>query len=273
MKIVFSTARKVQQFATIFANLKNFTENVCIYFRPDEVYIQCMDDSHCSLFECKLNSAWFQEYEYNEDQTSIGINIGMVNKVLNTWNESQTVSIELAGASSDSTGEAADKILFKFENGENITGQFNKYFELPLVNIESELMDVKLFDTLVDLTVDSKVFGALINQLSIFDSNLTLIFNEDNVECISSGTGGSMKALIKVEDVKEYATSEGILLKQSYSLRYVHQMCQFNKLAAEIQMGFSENTPMIMKYDLSDAAEETSSYARIHLAPKMIEDF
>ena len=122
-----------------------------------------------------------------------------------------------------------------------------------------------ILTTLVDLSVESKIFCSLINQLSIFDSTLTLIFNEENIECISSGSEGSMKALINVNDVKEYAIPESTNLKQSYSLRYVQMMCNFNKLATEMEMGFSAETPMTMKYVLGDN-NDPNSFVRIHLA-------
>ena len=94
MKLVFATAKKCQQFSNIFANLKAFTDNVAIYFKPDQVYIQSMDDSHCSLFECRLMSKWFKTYDFDpaSDMGQIAINIVMLNKVLNTWIESQELS-------------------------------------------------------------------------------------------------------------------------------------------------------------------------------------
>jgi proliferating cell nuclear antigen PCNA len=266
MKIVFATARKVQQFATIIANLKNFTDNVCIYFRENGLYIQCLDDSHCCLFECDLKSTWFKTYEFSPDtdQNCIGINISMLNKVLNTWNETQTLTLELE--------DGSDKIAINFEKSDNNNVHFDKFFELSLVSLESDLMDVKNFDTLVDLTVESKIFCSLISNLMMFNEVLTLTFNEENVECTSSGTDGSMKALINVNDVTEYAIPESTILVQSYSLRYVQLMCQFNKLAPEMRMGFGESMPMVMKYILSEDNDKDSSYACIHLAPKIVED-
>ena len=222
------------------------------------------------------------------DQACIGVNIAMLNKVLNAWNDTQELSIE--------TDPVTDKVAINYEKGNAATGHFNKYFELSLMTLENNLMDVKVKDTLVDLTVDSKIFCALINQLTIFDNNLTFTFNEDNIECVSSGTEGSMKALINIAEVKEYAIPESTILKQSYSLRYVQMMCHFNKLAAEIKMGFSEDMPMVMKYSLDDPAEKkadaseadasetaaensddeeeeenTESFVRIHLAPKIMD--
>jgi 50S ribosomal protein uL3 len=97
MKLVFATAKKCQQFAAIFANLKSFTDNVSIYFKEESAYVQCMDDSHCSLFECRLMRQWFKKYEFDAetDMGHIAINIVMLNKVLNTWTEGQELSIEI----------------------------------------------------------------------------------------------------------------------------------------------------------------------------------
>lgn len=270
MKIVFASPRKVQQFVTIFANLKNFTDNICMYFKPTGLYIQCMDGSHCCLFECNLGSDWFETYEYDEnvDQSCIGLNIVMMNKVLGTWNEKLMFTILLQNG--------CDKISINFEKDDDTSSgdQFDKFFELPLIVIENELMNVQSFETTADLTVDSVVFCSLIKSLAIFNDTLTLTFNEENIECVSSGSEGSMKALITADDVKEYAISENTIFKQSYSLRYVQTMCSFNKLSSEMIMGFGEKMPMVMKYVLSDAEDEHESFASIHLAPKIadIED-
>jgi len=262
MKLTFASARRSQIFAIIFANLKTFTENVSLYFREDNIYIQCLDDSHCCLFEAKLMSDWFKEYTFDPatDQACVGVNIAMFNKVLATWNDTQEMSIEIE--------PDTDKICINYENGNVITGQFNKFFELSLIDIETELLDVRVAETLVDLTIESKVFCSLIGQLTNFDNNLTLTFNEENIECVSSGTEGSMKAMINVNEVKEYAIPESAVLKQSYSLRYVQMMCQFNKLATEMELGFSETMPMLMTYGIGDD-NDSESFVRIHLAPKI----
>ena len=80
----------------------------------------------------------------------------------------------------------------------------------------------------------------------------------------SSGNDGSMQVEMKIDDIKEYAIAEATTIVQSYSLKYIHLMCQFNKLAPEMNMGFSKDKPMTMKYDLLE-----DSYVLIHLAPKM----
>jgi hypothetical protein len=171
------------------------------------------------------------------------------------------------------TEPGSDKLHISFENGNNAaaSGQFEKYYEISLIELESQLMDVKLGDTLVDLNIDSKVFHSLINQLTIFDNTLTFTFNEENVECVSSGSDGKMTAKINAQDIATYAIPEETVLTQSYSLKYVQMMTTFNKLAPEMELGFSAEMPMIMKYALGDN-NDTDSFVRIHLAPKIVDE-
>ena len=265
MKLVFANAKKCQQFIAIFANLKNFTDNVSIYFKPTQFYIQSMDDSHCSLFECQLTKAWFKTYEFDAktDMGQIAINIVMLNKVLATWIDSQEMIIE--------TEPNSDKIHISFENGNADTSQFNKYYELSLIDLENQLLDVVIGDTLVDMSVSSKMFHSLVNQLTIFNDDLKITFNEENVEFTSAGTDGKMTARIQSEDLDSYAIPESTVLTQTYSLRYIHMMAAFNKLAPEMVLGFSAELPMVMKYALGDNNDE-DSFVRIHLAPKITDD-
>jgi proliferating cell nuclear antigen PCNA len=265
MKLVFANARKCQQFAAMFANLKSFTDNVSIYFKEESVYIQTMDDSHCSLFECRLMSKWFKTYQFdpNTDMGQIAINIVMLNKVLNTLSDSQELSIEIEPDS--------DKIHINFENNNTDTSQFNKYYELPLITLENQLLDAIVGDTLVDLNIDSKMFHSLMNQLTMFNDNLKITFNEEDIEFTSAGSEGRMTAKIKAEDLAGYAIPEETVLTQTYSLKYVQMMATFNKLAPEMELGFSAEMPMLMKYALGDN-NDPESFVRIHLAPKIVDE-
>ena len=258
MKITIEDARKSSKLANIFCHLKPFTDHVVIYFKDSGVYIQCMDNCHCALFECSLDKAWFTTYSYNtdDDMPSICVSISMLYKVLNAREDDQTLEIALSK-------ENEDKIYITF-NG----GKMCKYFELPLINVDGDLLNTnELIETDIDLTIEAKTFCDLINQLLIFDEILTLTFSEDKIDMKSSGNEGSMQVEMKIDDIKEYAIAEATTIVQSYSLKYIHLMCQFNKLAPEMNMGFSKDKPMTMKYDLLE-----ESYVRIHLAPKMVDD-
>ena len=263
MRVIISDTKKCNKFTSLFQHLKQFTTNIQLNFRKEGLYIQCLDDSHCCLFETDIKVGWFQTYNLETPDVAckaIGINLNMFHKVLNARQESQSIELKL-----NKGNDEDDNILINFIDG--VDKVFDKYFELSLVNIDEELMNVTANDTLVDLTIETKTFCDMISQFMIFDDALTITFNDDRIGLHTSGSDGKMRTEIKLDDVNEYVTTENITLVQSYSLRYINMMCHFNKLSSEIYMGFSDSMPMHMKYSLGD-----DSYLNFHLAPKIIED-
>lgn len=261
MNLSLSDSRKIFKFATLFANLKPFSSSVVVHFRSDGLYIQSMDDSHCSLLECSLQAAWFDDYVLHNDTTCrAGISLSMFHKVLHSRQDNQKLVLSLL--------PQTDTITIAFLSVDPATRSFDKQFELPLMDIEVDLVEIKE-NTEVDVILESKLFTDLINQLNLFDDNLTLVFQEEQIELISKGMEGSMKAVIKIENVKSYVIPEGPPLTQAYSLKYLQMMCQFNKLANDITMGFGNFMPMSMRYNFT---EDGHNFIRIHLAPKMNPD-
>lgn len=261
MKIVIKDTQKAIKFSTIIQHLKNITDKVSFYFRTTGLYIQCMDDAHCCLFECSISSAWFDEYTFVDgtDLATVGLFMPLFYKVINIRHESQKLELELRD-------DFPDHILIHFVNSEE-GGKFDKHFQLALSYIDYEPMAPIPIETIVDLTMEGKTLCDLVNQLMIFNDVVTLSFKEDMIYLISISGDGSMKVEIKMDDVKEYAIAENTTLNQSYSLKYIQLMCQFNKISSDIAMGFSKAMPMTMKYDLGE-----ESHVMFHLAPKLTDD-
>lgn len=257
MKLILSNQDKISQFSVIFQNLKAFSDHVVLYISEEGLYMQGMESSHCSCFESRLTREWFDDYEYNKetDVASLGINTHVFQRVLGTRRDGQTIELE-ASAGGDTL-----EITF---TGNNEAKCLNKYFELPLMEIEEQLLELGNSDSDVDLVMPSKKFCELISQLQIFDDKLALTFTEEQVTFLSSGSEGSMKVNVSFDDVVEYAVAEDTTLKQSYSLKFISMMCLFSKLDEEFVMAFSENRPMEGRFKL-----EGESYVTFCLAPRV----
>ena len=54
-----------------------------------------MESSHCSLFESRLSSDWFDSFVYDKetDVSSLGINTHVFNKVIGTRRDGQTIEL------------------------------------------------------------------------------------------------------------------------------------------------------------------------------------
>lgn len=258
MKLIISTPKKVSNFATIFNNLKQFSDTMVIYLNEEKFYMQGLDGCHCCLFECKLMAEWFDSYEYagETDLPYIAINTGIFYKIINTRDTNQTIELSIEPGS-DYLG-----ISFTSEDG-----SFDKYFDIPLIDLQTDMMEITESETLVDLTMESDKFHELMSQLTIFDNELILYFDEEKIKVSAEGNEGSMRTEIKLDDVTEYAVAEDSNLTQRYALKYINMMCNFRKLNSEICLGFSEDRPMWLKYNL-----ENESHVCFHLAPKISDE-
>ncbi len=163
-------------------------------------------------------------------------------------------------------------IKFGDRNNDN-DNLFNKHFEIALIDLDTELLVIPDQETHVDLKMETIVFSKLITQLLIFSDQLTLTFTDEDIQFKTSGIEGGMSSKIDLDDVNEYAIGEDSVLTQSYSLAIINMMCNFSKLNKNISMGFSDNMPMSLVYNLSsdDDEDDKTCFVGFYLAPR-IED-
>jgi hypothetical protein len=85
-----------------------------------------------------------------------------------------------------------------------------------------------------------------------------------------------MTVEIKIEEVTEFAIDEDKELRLSFSLNYVHNICQFHKIARDVEICLCEEYPMRMTYVLGDGGTGVEgappANMRFYLAPKIGEE-
>jgi len=244
MKLFLSDQDKICKFSVIFKNLQYLVDAIKIYFSENGLYVQGMDNSSCCLFECNIPGKWFDEYTFQigVDSSQISVNTAIMQKVIGTLGDKQEITMSYEGES--------DILLVELTKG---TSNFDKTFEIALIDLDVELLQIPQQETDVDLVIQTSKFSELISQLLIFSENLTLQFKEDAIDFKASGVEGSMSSCIDLDDVTEYAIEEGASLSHSYSLKYLNLMCNFNKLSKDIVMGFNKDMPMSLLFNLEDS--------------------
>jgi proliferating cell nuclear antigen PCNA len=144
---------------------------------------------------------------------------------------------------------------------------FDKHFELPLMDIEYELMNIPPQDSQAEFTVPSGTFSNLINQLGLFGDSLEIDCSEEKIMLHSvSVDQGKMAVEMKIDDLTEYSINEGEVMHITFSLKILHNICLYNKISKEVIVHLTSNFPMKIVYDLGENANMT-----FYLAPK-IED-
>jgi len=242
-----------------------------------------MDSARVSIFEIMLPAAWFDKYEQtNAANTTIGINTIILFKILNTRDKMQEITIDY---SEDNT----DKLFIHFtsenkaEFGQgsknpttNVIGDrrspeaFDKHFEVALMDIESEIMQIPETEYQAEFSIGSTVFANIINQLKLFGDSLDIKCNEEKIElCSNSMEQGKMSVEIQMDDLTSFVIDEGGELQLSFSLTFMHNICLYNKISKEVEVKIGADYPMKIVYQLPGHDDAKMVF---FLAPKISEN-
>ena len=235
---------RAEIFSNIFQHVKLFSEHINITFDKDKMYLQTMDSSRVSIFEVILPCDWFDEYDIKtEEPITLGIYSSILFKVLNTREKTQILNFVF-------NENDSDKLFIHFTNEDN-KNIFDKHFEIPLIEIEAELLSIPAFESDADITIPSSTFAAIINQLQIFGDTIEFKCTEEKIELRSiSVESGKMIVDIDIDDLTSYSITEDNEMNLSFSLSKLHNICLYNKMSKEIEILLTDNYPMKITYNL-----------------------
>jgi proliferating cell nuclear antigen len=282
MRLTIENKSKMEMFVALFQLLKNWGSCLNLHFEKTRLYIQSMDKSHICLSSIHISSNWFSHYEIDNpsnislDSTNFAI---MMNYALKHSkmeikfeddSDPDTIFINLSSSngsniiSSSDVVEPAKKGKPKVTKLKEDHNKFDHFFELGLIEVEQDTLNIPDVDYDVDFTMKSDNFSELISELMVFGSNLNIMCNEQVLEFNASGDAGKLKVNIPIDDLNEYAIAEGETLDISYSLTHLGKMCLSTKLGQYVSLSISTEYPMAIKYDLGD-----NSSVAFYIAPKI----
>ena len=258
MNILLSQPQKAEQFSMLFQHIKLFTDHINIMFEKQQMFVQCMDGARVAIMELRLPSEWFDSYRHTSESTiTIGLSSSMLFKILNSREKNQQMEISYSF-------DDSDKLCVR-QTSDNTT-EFDKRFEIPLMEIDEETMDIPAKDHQAEITISSYHFAGIVNQLKMFGDTMEIQCSEEKIMLASNSQNqGKMFVEIRIEDVSSFAIEENEKLELSYSLAYLHNMCLYHKLSKEIELKISQDFPMQLVYPLGMEGATLMFY----LAPKI----
>lgn len=248
-------------FSALFQHVKLFSEHINIIFDENKMYIQCMDSSKVSVFEIFLPKEWFDSYELADNASStIGISASMLFKVLNTRDKKQEIMFSF-----ESEG---DSIIINFQCDDKNT--YNKEFALPLMDIESEIMNIPEMESTADISLPSANFANAVKDMRLFGDTFNLSCDQENLTMsANSDESGKMKLKITTDDLTSYEIEEDAELKTSYSLNILYNISLYNKLSEFIHFHVKDGFPLKIVYELDNEIEDAK--IAFFIAPKIDE--
>jgi proliferating cell nuclear antigen PCNA len=255
MNLTINNPAKLDAFSAIFQNMKLFSDNVNISLESTGLFLQAMDSGRVSVVELSIPNDWFDSYSVSSGMT-IGVNSVIFHRILSTRDKSQNIQIE--------SDDNPDTLLVRFKSSDSAV--FDKTFEIPLIDIDSETMSIPTIEYQAEFSLPSVNFNNLMNQLKMFGENMDVDCSEDRIVLHSSSQDcGKMSVEIKIDDLNSFSIDEGEQLEMSFSLLYLYNISQFHKIAKEVELKFKRDYPVQLVYNLG--AENAT--LRFFLAPKI----
>jgi len=255
---ILPTSLKPDIFTSIFQNVRSFTEHISIIFRQNGVYFQTMDSARVSIIEVNLPSGWFDTYTFKNENNGdivLGISSNILFKILNAREKQQRIHVVY---------DSDDVLQIHFTSEDKTV--FDKHFHCPLLDLESETLNIPDIDYAAEFTLPSAVFSTLINQLKNFGDSLEMDCSESRIGLTATSLeSGTMSVEVPIDDLNSFAINEGEELKMSFSLASLHHICSFNKVTKEIMIRLCDNYPLSIVFPIT----EEGAYLRIYLAPKI----
>jgi proliferating cell nuclear antigen len=261
MILTLENHNKLEQFVYLFQLLKVWDSHLNLYFKEEGLFIQAMDKSHVCLAEINIQNTWFTSYNIN-GETKLSVSSIHFSIMMNYALKHNKLEIKYEESIDP------DKLIINLlNNNTNSKTNFEHLFELPLIEVEQDILGIPDVDYDVEFTINSAKFVELISDLNIlFGSDLTIACDENNLNLYSASDNGKLNIPINVDDLDEYIISEGLNIIVCYTLTHIYKMCLSTKLKDSINISISKEYPMRIKYIL----DENSSIV-FFVAPKVID--
>ena len=256
---ILPISSKTDIFTCIFQNVRSFTEHISILFRPNGIYFQTMDSSRISIIELTLPKTWFDSYTFtSKSDIVLGISCNILFKILNAREKQQKIHFVY---------NSNDVLEIHFTSDDKSV--FDKHFQCPLLDLESETMQIPDIEYTAEFTLPSAIFSTLINQLKNFGDSLDMECTETRIELTAKSVEcGAMSVEVPIDDLESFAINEGEELQMSFSLASLHNICSFNKVTKEVMIRLCAEYPLSIIFPIT----EDDTHLKIYLAPKITDN-
>lgn len=256
MRLTVENKSKIEVFVAIFQLLKNWSSHITLQFEDEKLYIQSMDKSHICLADIEIQKKWFSFYECS---TKHKISIDSTHFAILMNYALKHDKLELKYEEND-----CEKLFINFLNEKESKGSFDHFFELNLIDVDEDNLGIPEVNYDVEFTIEAKKLVEVFSELNTFGQDLNIICNESIMELNANGDSTKLKVNIPVDDLDEYAISEGEELNISFSLNHLCKMCLSMKLCATINVSLSGEYPMSLIYNLGEGSKVS-----FFIAPKV----
>lgn len=269
MKFLLESSDKVLKLIEVFKIVKSLGSHCTLFCNSEYIYIQCMDGSHICLFDVKIMKEWFEVYECENE--TISFMSSAIVKILSLYTPKTKVSMDTDGKQ--------EHLNIELEYADGI----NKYFKLPLMDIDMDLLEPGENDYSMEFTIKTKTMDKYINELALFGESLSIKSKNDKLIMKTSGSDGSSMINVPHENLEEFVVEEDLNLNVKVDLKYISHITKIYCVFKTMNIKVDSQFPLCVsfaEYKTSDTdnseenTEETDPLLKIvyFVAPKTLDD-
>lgn len=222
--------------------------------------LQAMDSSHVSLVTVKIPRETFEEFRCDRN-LSLGLNLGVVTKVIKTANNDDVLTLKASGPN--------DTVCFLIESrNQHKVSEYN----IRQLDLDAEHLDIPETDYDCLIRLPAVEFQRICRDLSQIGESVVIDCAKEGVSFAAQGdigTGNVKLAQTAAADRREDAVTIELREKTTltFALRYLNLFTKATPLSAQVKLSMSEDVPLVVEYSIGE-----SGYIRYYLAPKIEDD-
>jgi len=236
MKFQIKDISKAYEFIELVKCIKNLSSDITCQCIEEHIYIQVMDSSHVCLLDIYIPKNWFHLYETSN------ITFSMKTSILAKIMVMYTVDsiIECFIDESD-----ADNIHIKL-----IHDKQQKIFEVPLMDIQKDVLAPTKIDTNLDFIIKTKLLEKYISELTQFGEILSIECKDDKIYLgTKSIEEGTINIEIKNECLEEFNVVEDYTFKGLYFIKYLQYITKLCSIYTSIHLYLDETNPLMITFE------------------------
>ena len=259
--IVF-TYEQIKLFRDVCNTIREYNEFIGLSIQPTYLFTQGSDYSNVSLYEMKLFSNFFYEYNFTFP-ANINLNgKDLIKKVFSDLRENEMMTIKYLE-------NDPDHIQFCFYDGTgSVSTTSHSIIKLKLYDLDQATLEIPDVDYDVYMSMDTKEIDTILKKLELFDDKTAITCCEEYMSFASYGLEGEYHKTIAKSDMLSYTKKdESHTCKLIFSLKHIRKMLVSGLCNNITHFSIEHSYPLKISYMITD-----DSYFVQYLAPKTDED-
>lgn len=239
--------RNFEIFKKIICNLSDLVEGLNFIMDEDGLRFSTMDNSHISYIKCNFPDDFFDYYKCDKNST-YGIPLKHLNKIFSITNYNMDMKMVFSD----------DDVIIEFMDGSS-----HKIYNLKLMDIDDESLEIPDIEDTFKICMDSKEFYHVCKEINDIGNVLNIKTLNDNkkIEFSSEGEFTNLK-IIKNNNI-DFDESIDI----SFDSKYLLNFSKCFSISKNVSLKISVDRPLKIRYELIRDADII-----YYIAPKINEN-